>query len=182
MNININKRQGQMDYLNSYFYTDTIFEFKHLLADDSLKMIVINSWKHLIEQGKIKIYGYVIMPNHIHLIWEMLELNGKESPAGSFAKFTSHEFKHYLHLHDVDKLKDYESKKRDRKYQFWKRDPLAISLSSEIIFLQKLEYIHNNPMSQKWRLASLPEGYRWSSANYYQNGVDEFGIISDYRL
>ena len=182
MNINSNKRQGQMDYLNSYFYTDTIFEFKHLLADDALKMIIINSWKYLIEQGKIKIYGFVIMPNHIHLIWEMLELNGKESPAGSFAKFTSHEFRKYLLLNDIDKLKNYESIKRDRKYQFWKRDPLAISLSSEIIFLQKLEYIHNNPVSKNWRLAAFPELYRWSSANYYQNGIDEFGIISDYRL
>ncbi len=182
MNINIHKRQGQMDYSNIYFYTETIFEFKPLLEDDSLKLIIINSWRHLIEQGKIKIYGYVIMPNHFHVIWSMLNLNGKESPAGSFAKFTAHEFKKYLYQHDNDKLKNYESIKRDRKYQFWKRDPLAISLSSEKTFLQKLGYTHYNPVSQKWRLADTPESYRWSSANYYENGIDEFRIISDYRL
>jgi putative transposase len=48
-------------------------------------MVVINSWKYLVENKKIKIYAYVIMPNHIHLIWKMLNTNGKESPAECFA-------------------------------------------------------------------------------------------------
>ena len=67
MNI-ASQRQGQMDFLQSYFYTDTINGFKNLLADDSIKLIIINSWKYLVENSKIKIYGYVIMPNHIHLL------------------------------------------------------------------------------------------------------------------
>ena len=32
------------------------------------------------------------MPNHIRLLWQMLEMNGIETPAGIFAKFTTHEF------------------------------------------------------------------------------------------
>ena len=67
-----------------YFYTDTIYEFKHVLKDDILKMVCINSWKYLVDNGLIKIYGYVIMPNHINLLWKMLSLNGKESPAGRY--------------------------------------------------------------------------------------------------
>ena len=87
MIINPHQRQGQMNFLQSYFYTDTIYGFKHLLADDNFKALIIDSWKYLVHAGKVKIYGFVIMPNHIHLIWDMLELNGKESPAGSFTKF-----------------------------------------------------------------------------------------------
>ncbi len=45
MNINPYQRQGQMRFLQSYFYTDTIFGFKHLLADDNLKVLVIDAWK-----------------------------------------------------------------------------------------------------------------------------------------
>lgn len=74
-----------------YFYTDTIHEFRHLLTNDELKMVCINSWKYLVDHNLVKIYAYVIMPNHIHLLWKMLSLNGKESPAGSFAKFTAHQ-------------------------------------------------------------------------------------------
>ena len=36
-----------------------------------------------------RIYGYVIMPNHIHLLWEQLKMNGKELPKNSFEKYTA---------------------------------------------------------------------------------------------
>lgn len=108
-----------MDFLQSYFYTDTIFGFRNLLADDNLKMIIIDSWKYLVECNKIKIYAYVIMPNHIHLIWNLQELNGKESPAGSFAKYTAHQFKKYLQVQNSPLLNIFSSKKGDRAFQFF---------------------------------------------------------------
>ena len=86
------------------------------------------------------------MPNHIHLLWYTRKQNGKESAAGSFAKFTGHRFKKYLQ--QTNQLHLYKSDKHDRDYQFWKRDPLAIAVSTEIFFISKLEYIHNNPV--KW--------------------------------
>src|SRR4028119_2147259 len=34
----------------------------------------------------------------------------------------------------------------DRKYQIWERNPLSISLWTQSVFKQKLNYIHLNPM------------------------------------
>jgi hypothetical protein len=65
--------------------------------------------------------------------------------------------------------------------QFWKRDPLAIHLSSEENLIQKLEYIHNNPIREKWNLASQPEDYKWSSSRFYKDGTDEFGILTHFK-
>ena len=182
MEYNPYKRQGQMDFLQSYFYTDTIVGHKHLLSDDNFKQVVIDSWKYLVDKEKIKIYGYVIMPNHIHLLWQMLEMNGKESPAGSFAKFTAHQFKKLIAASNPLELEKYKVDERDRSYNFWKRDPLAIPMTFEAAFLQRLTYIHNNPLNPKWNLAMIPEDYRWSSAKFYELGIDEFGIVNDYRL
>ena len=170
-----------MDFEQVYFYTDTINNFSHLLADDHLKTIIINSWQYLVQNGLVEIYGYVIMPNHIHLLWNILKQNGKESPAGSFAKFTAHQFRKYLMQTNAGLLQQYKSNKEDRKLQFWKRDPLAIPISSETAFMQKLEYIHNNPVREKWMLCKHAEEYRWSSATFYADGVDEFGFIKDFR-
>jgi hypothetical protein len=41
----------------------------------------------------------------------------------------------------------------DRKYQFWKRNSLSIDLRSNDVFMQKLDYIHNNPNRKNgsWR-------------------------------
>lgn len=169
-----------MDYNYPYFYTDTICNFAHLLVDDHLKMIVINSLKFLVFRKVIEVYGYVIMPNHIHVIWNMLKINGKESPAASFTKFTAHEFKKYLAANNPERLNQYLSEKNDRSYQFWKRDPLAIPLSRESILIQKLDYIHDNPIQEKWNLSAQPEDYRWSSANFYETGVDEFGFLTHF--
>ncbi|HQO31537.1 MAG TPA: transposase [Chitinophagales bacterium] len=175
------KRQGQMEIAYCYFYTDTICEFKKLLTDDNLKMKIIESWQYLTEKKLIKIYGYVIMPNHIHLLWQILDQNGKESPAGSFAKYTAHQFKKYLQANNEPLLHQFKSDKSDRLFQFWKRDPLAIPIDKEEILLQKLDYIHWNPVREKWNLAKLPEEYRWSSARFYETGYDEFGIITHFK-
>jgi len=40
MNIR-HKSQGQMELQNVYFYTGTVVDFKHLLEDDSIKLIII---------------------------------------------------------------------------------------------------------------------------------------------
>ncbi len=178
MNI-FHKRQGQMENNLCYFYTDTIYGFKHLLADDALKLIVISSLQYLVQKQLVLLYGFVIMPNHIHLLWYNKEQNGKESVAGSFSKFTAHQFKKYLSKNG--KLQTYASEKQDRQYQFWKRDPLAIPISTVKILISKLDYIHNKPVKEKWKLCLFPEEYRWSSARFYIEGIDEFNMITHFR-
>ncbi len=171
------KRKGQMDSIHAYFYTEKILGFRHLLADDHYKMIVVDSLKYLVDKGWVDLYGYVIMPHHIHFLWKNREVDRKESPAGSFNKFTAHAFKKYMKQNTPDQLTFYRVGLSDRMYQFWERDALAIPLSTENIVRQKLEYIHNNPVKEKWKLAVFPEDYRWSSAAFYKNGFDEFGIL-----
>jgi putative transposase len=170
-----------MSLHDSYFYTESIHNFFHLLADDNLKIIIINSLKYLVNNELVKVYGFVIMPNHLHLLWSILKKNGKETPSGSFSKYTAHEFRKYLKVNDLDLLSKFASKKTDRNHQFWKRDPLSIPLSSDDIFEQKLNYIHNNPVYEKWNLCSEPEEYRWSSARFYQDGIDEFNFLSHFH-
>ena len=101
------KRQGQMLQNQVYFYTDTIFDFKHLLREKNMKLIVINSLKYLVDQQWAEIFGYVIMTNHIHLLRNILNHTRMESVAGSFSKFTAHQFKKYLQANDVSLLRNF---------------------------------------------------------------------------
>ena len=146
-----------MDLSTCYFYTHTINQFRHLLADDNLKLVVINSLQYLVRNNLVRIYGYVLMPNHIHLLWNILQQNGKESPAGSFAKFTAHQFKKYLSETNISTLGLYKSEKGDRQFQFWKRDPLAIPISTDDILVDKLHYIHNNPVKKNGLCVNIPK-------------------------
>src|SRR5438874_10783780 len=106
------------------------------------------------------------MPNHMHLTWEMLQMNGKEQPSASFMKFTSHQFQKNL-IGLSAPLDTYKVDWYSRKYNFWRENSLAIELFSERVFLQKLSYMHTNPLQEKWRMVKVQEDYLYSSANFY---------------
>ena len=165
------------DY-HAQFFTATILEWKHLLKNDSYKDIVIDSLRFLKDEGSVVIYGYVIMPNHIHLIWQIQDGFRLENIQQRFMKFTAQQMKFKLQKEDPVGLERYRVNAKDRTYQFWERNPLSVDLWSQSVFDQKLDYIHNNPVQPKWRLAERPEDYRYSSAGFYYNGHDEFGLIT----
>ncbi len=60
------------------------------------------------------------MPNHIHLIWRIKELNGKETARGSFLKYTAHEFKKMLQKEVGKKLALYAIDAHNKKHEFGK--------------------------------------------------------------
>ena len=75
-----------------YFWTATIHKWMPLLECDLNKQIIVDSLKYLSDKELITIYAFVIMPNHIHLIWQQNDFNGKETPKGSLLKYSAHLF------------------------------------------------------------------------------------------
>jgi hypothetical protein len=163
-----------------YFWTITINKWKHLLKHDDNKMIVINSLQWLVQKSLVKIYGYVLMPNHIHLLWEQLSMNGKEFPKNSFEKFTAKSLVNKMKQHNDENLKSYAVIASDRGYNIWLRDPLAVLVTGREMALQKLEYIHLNPIQPHWLLCNEPADYRFSSAAFYEQSKDEFGLLTHF--
>jgi len=121
------------------------------------------------------------MPNHIQLVWEQLKMNGKEFTKNSFEKFTAHHFRRKLLAENVAELKLYEVIEKNRLHNFWQHDPLAVYVYGREMALQKLIYMHTNPLQAHWNLCGSPEQYRFSSAAFYENGVDEFGMLTHFR-
>ena len=67
------ERKSHQSFNEVYFWTSVIKDWKHLLRNDEMKMIIIQSFQWLVQHELICIYGYVIMPNHIHVLWEQLK-------------------------------------------------------------------------------------------------------------
>ncbi|GAA5037096.1 transposase [Marivirga lumbricoides] len=164
-----------------YFWTCTIKDWKKLLARDKYKQIITDSLKQLVDKGLITLYSFVIMPNHIHLVWRLNKLNGKEMPHASFNKVTAHLIIKDLKENHHKVLPYFQVKEKERQFRIWQRDPLAILMDSKFKVEQKIEYIHLNPLQDKWNLASFPEDYKWSSAKFYETGIDDFNMLTDYR-
>ena len=164
-----------------YFWTNTIKDWKILLKRTHFKIVIIETFQDLVERGLVKIYAFVIMPNHIHVIWEMLKLNGKEMPHASFNKATSHLFVRDLKNSGSPLLNSFKVKSQERQHRIWQRDALAVRMDDIAVVEQKIDYIHLNPLQEKWSLVKYPEDYEWSSANYYENNDQTFDFLTHYK-
>lgn len=162
---------------NIYFFTATIHNWYNLLESYSNKTLITNYLKKLSEEDLLTIYAFVVMPNHVHIIWKQNKLNGKETPQGSFLKYTAHELLKTLTINGQSAL--YKVNAANKKHQIWQRDSLSIEVYSRHVALQKLQYIHANPVSKKWKLAENDISYYWSSARFYETGVDDFGFLNN---
>jgi putative transposase len=163
-----------------YFFTATILEWKHLLKKDDYKNIIIECLKFLCSKNKIRVYAFVIMPNHIHLVWKILNDFNYSDIQRDFLKFTAREIISDLKINHPEVLNHFYVGAKDRDYQFWERNPLSIEIISQKVAEQKINYIHKNPLAGKWKLADEPQKYKYSSARYYYEGIDNFGFLENY--
>lgn len=162
------------------FFTATILDWKHLLKQNDYKDIIINSLLFLKNERSIVVYAFVIMPNHIHLIWQIQDGFKQDKIQLRFLRFTAQQMKFKLLQTNSPVLEQYRVNAADREYQFWERNSLSVDLWSPAVFMQKLDYIHNNPLQQKWNLVEFAEDYKYSSAKFYETSVDEFGLLTHY--
>jgi putative transposase len=175
-----NERKSKMVLGEVYFWTATIKNWIHLLQPEHRKRVIMDSLIFLSESGFITVFAYVIMPNHIHLIWKLNKVNGKELPHTSFLKFTSRQFLKELMGYPESLLK-FCANQANKSVNFWQRDSLAFELFTKRVAFQKLNYIHNNPVSGRWNLCEYPDQYVYSSATFYESGADPFGLVVDIR-
>jgi REP element-mobilizing transposase RayT len=161
-----------------YFFTATILDSKMMLENEKYKSIIAQSLEYLVRKGKVKVYDFVIMPNHIHIIWELLDLNGKEMPHASFMKYTSHLIQKDLRENSPNDLNSFAVDSYNRDFQFWQRNSLSTEVYTPSVVFQKLNYIHNNSCKGKWMLAASPIDYKFSSSGFYETGNDEYGFLT----
>ena len=168
MSLSVNK--------NIYYTTSTILEWANILTNEKLVSILYDSWEFLVSQQRVNIYAFVIMPNHIHWLYEVLPPYENENIKHSFLSFTA---KRFLDELDSDK-EQFMVYKSNRTFQIWKSPSLSVPIYSKKFFFQKMNYIHKNPV--KSGLAQNPEDYLHSSSNSYKKGIAHFNFLSIYQM
>lgn len=160
------------------FFTATILEWKRLLKPDKYKDIIISSLQFLVENNRAKVNAFVIMDNHIHLIWQMMAGIKPEAVQRDFMKYTAQKIKQDLIKNHPAVLAHFKVDAKDREYQFWERNALSVELNTFEILKQKLDYIHYNPVMAG--LCNLPEEYKYSTARFYETGINDWGFVNHY--
>ena len=160
------------------FFTATCLNWTKVLETDEYKKIITDSLQFLVEDKRVTIYGFVIMPNHIHLLWAKQDNWLDKDVTQMFLKFTAQKIKFKLIDTESPMLEKFKSTQSDRAYHFWERRPHIATMNDREVFLQKLDYIHQNPI--RAGLCDSSDKYVFSSAGFYLGELCVWTFLTHY--
>ena len=115
------------------------------------------------------------MPNHLHLLLTTGEKDDVSQFMGRLKGYSAKQVIRWCEEHDEKKLLEtfYCSAKKYKqhyRYQVWQERFDGLGITAAETYSSKLEYVHNNPLQERWQLCQKPEDYRFSSARHYMKG------------
>jgi REP element-mobilizing transposase RayT len=163
-----------------YFLTCTVVGWLPVFTRPETVQIIFDSWRFLAEERQMRIYGYVILENHLHMIASSEDLS---RDIGDFKSYTARQIIDYLVgqkatvlLKQLKWLKNQH--KTDRIYQFWQEGSHPKQVQNPDVMRQKLEYIHRNPVARGY--VDEATHWRYSSARNYAGSTGLFPIVTDW--
>lgn len=169
---------------NLYFVTTTAINHLHLFKRDVIKRIILDSFHYFRAMGRIKLFIFVIMPNHVHFIALFQKGYTLSDMMRDFKKFTAKQiYRQYVAEENTKVLEilRQEGQKVKQEYKIWTDDFDARDVFSVPFLQQKMDYIHQNPCQPQWKLVKSPEQYLWSTAAFYLDGKPCIIQIDDVR-
>ena len=160
-----------------YFCTDTIVGWQCVFISLPFFEAIVDSFNYCQREKGLMIHGYVIMPNHIHTI--LSAANGNLSDVlRDYKRFTSGRISELLNEAGNNRLLNYFSTAagrigRGNEYKVWQSGSHPEAIISNDFFIQKLNYIHNNPVRKGF--VERPEYWMFSSARNYV--MDDHSVL-----
>jgi len=163
-----------------YFMTCTIVGWLPVFTRPEAVEVVFDSWRYLRHERGFKLFGYVILDNHLHLIASADELSAVMQSFKGFTarrlidllKFRSAQvLLRQLHAH---KLRH----KTESQYQVWQEGNQPKQIRDDAMMWQKLEYVHDNPVKRGY--VDDPLHWRYSSARNYAGQAGLIEVVTDW--
>jgi len=152
------------------FRTDGMKEFLCVALDEARK------------SAGILLFAYVIMWDHLHLLTSLnsTTANVLRVLKGITARRVIDRLKEKEHFSSLAKLQ-HQERSRNYKHSLWQTERNVLPVFSEGMFMEKLNYIHQNPV--RAGLTDRAEDYRWSSARLWRRKpIENEPLLMDHDL
>jgi REP element-mobilizing transposase RayT len=168
------------DGVQPYFLTCTIVGWLPVFTRAESVEIVLDSWRFLQTHGRLRLFGYVVLENHLHLIAEAADL-AKEMK--DFKSFTARRIIDLMELRRattlLGQLELFKAHyKLQSRYQLWQEGCHPQLIQGQDMMRQKLEYMHNNPVARGY--VDEPTHWRYSSARNYAGLPGLIEVVTDW--
>lgn len=176
------------DEYTMYYCTFTCYKWLQLFEIVNGYDMVYR-WFDVLKKNNQHVIGFVIMPNHLHVILCFPEPGyNLNKIIGNAKRFMAYEIIKRLEEMKRNDLLEYlfgavtkREKKKAQRHKVFEASFDAKGICSEKFLLQKLNYIHHNPVSGKWNLVKDYTEYEHSSAAFYENGIIKNYDPFDFR-
>ena len=160
-----------------FFITFTCHQWLPLIEQTNSYDLVYKWFDYLKKQNH-RITGYVIMPNHVHVLIDFAKSAKKiNTIIGDGKRFIAYDIISRLEkagktgiLQQLEKAVSAKDKNNGKKHEVWQESFDWKYCETAEFAYQKLIYMHNNPCTGKWKLAEDVTKYEHSSARYYITG------------
>jgi REP-associated tyrosine transposase len=169
---------------NTFHYVTTCcFNRVPVFKHDTACELFVNALEQTREHCRFKLVGYVIMPDHVHLI--MNPINRDVSVVMRRLKSTSaRSILDWIRadgdLSLLQRLALNRPQGKSHSHALWQKDFSSIDLYTPRFIQQKLNYIHLNPVRAKF--CTHPAEWKWSSYRaYLPHSLGTVPIEPDWR-
>ena len=135
----------------SHFVTFCCYHRRQLFSTDATRRIFESALERVRRTFRLEVYGYVVMPEHVHLLLSEPQQDTLADALKSLKQGVSRRL-----IGDAD--------------HFWQKRYYDFNIRTHAQFVEKLRYIHRNPV--KAGLCERPEGWAWSSFCHYATGCE----------
>ncbi len=152
-----------------YYVTFTVIEWLPVFINEIACKIITDSFNFCIQNKRLRVHAYVIMPTHLHAILFDTEFNPErlKSTLDDMRKFTGRQLLDHAAHHLPESFTEQfrENAGKDRERRFWQPTQHPVGVYSYEFWKQKVDYLHHNPCRKG--LVFQPEDWRFSSARYW---------------
>ena len=143
------------DHEAPHFITFATVQWIDILTRPIYKDIIVDSLKYCVKNKGVRLFAYVIMSNHIHLIVSALRGHNLSNFLRDFKKYTSKSIIKEMNLNCAESRRNWmnwlfksagQKNPNNLYYQVWQQDNRPIQLSTNEMIDQRLKYLHNNPV------------------------------------
>ena len=164
----------------AHFITTRTYQNRPYFKNDEFSRMLVEELRFYSGKHGFVPTGWVIMPDHVHLL---LWWDKEEKPELSVSKMmqaikgaTSRRIVDLAQARGLERMLQathgsgpgLTAHRRNLRYRVWQTGFHDFNVHSEEKLLEKLRYMHNNPV--KAGLALSPDDYRWSSHREYSEG------------
>ena len=153
-----------------YFISFATVHWIDVFIREEYMQIIIESWKHCQKDKGLEIYGWSIMPSHVHMIIGSKK-NKLEDIVRDMKKHTSSELRIAIKNNNFESRKEWiiwmmeragKKNGNNKDWQFWQQHNNPIEMKDQQMFDKTLDYIHQNPVVAGF--VTKPEDWKYSSS------------------